>query len=117
MLLDATTEIGSRIVGAIQDAAKRTGTGFEYLLKTALRESSFNPNAKASTSSATGLYQFIDQTWLATLKQAGPAHGYGRYADAITRTASGRYVVADPALRSEVMNLRYDPKANAVMAG
>jgi hypothetical protein len=69
------------------------------------------------SSSATGLFQFIDQTWLGTLKQAGPAFGYGNYADAISLTPSGRYVVEDPALRGEIMQLRKDPTANAMMGG
>src|SRR5215471_18285509 len=60
---------------------------------------------------------FIDQTWLATVKQSGASLGYGRYADAITRTSSGRYVVHNASARRAVMNLRYDPSANAVMAG
>jgi len=29
------------------------------------------------SSAATGLFQFIEQTWLSTLKPAGPAFGYG----------------------------------------
>src|SRR5690606_5175202 len=61
-------------------------------------------------------YQFIDQTWLATLKKAGPALGLGKYADAIGRTGSGRYAVTDPDMRSEVMRLRHDPSASALMA-
>ena len=65
----ATTDIATRVTGAIRDAARVTGAGFEYLLNTALRESNLNPNAKARTSSATGLFQFIDQTW-----QIGRAH-------------------------------------------
>ncbi len=43
--------------------------------------------------------------------------GYGRYADAITKTDDGRYVVADPAMRREIMALRQDPTANSLMAG
>jgi hypothetical protein len=113
----ATTDIATRVTGAIRDAARVTGAGFEYLLNTALRESNLNPNAKAKTSSATGLFQFIDQTWLATMKQSGGALGYGKYADAITKTSSGRYVVSNPAMRNEVFALRKDPAANAVMAG
>ena len=69
------------------------------------------------SSTATGLFQFLEQTWLGTLKQAGPALGYGSYAAAITQTRSGRYEVADPALRQEIMELRKDPAANAVMGG
>ena len=60
-----------RIAGAIKQAANTTGASFEYLLATAKMESNFNPTAGASTSSARGLYQFIDQTWLGTVKEAG----------------------------------------------
>ncbi|HUD86445.1 MAG TPA: lytic transglycosylase domain-containing protein, partial [Xanthobacteraceae bacterium] len=80
-------------------------------------ESGLNPQAGASTSSARGLFQFIDQTWLGTIKQSGAALGYGQYADAITRTSSGHYQVTDPTMRSEILKLRNDPTANAVMAG
>jgi Transglycosylase SLT domain len=117
MAVGAASDVGGTVVGAIREASRVTGTGFEYLLKTAMRESSFNPNAKSSKSSATGLFQFIDQTWLATLKQSGASLGYGRYAGAIARTSSGRYVVPNAAMRKQIMNLRYDPTANAVMAG
>jgi hypothetical protein len=51
------------------------------------------------------------------MKQSGAALGYGRYADAITRTASGRFEVSDPAIRREILKLRNDPTVNAVMAG
>ena len=112
-----TTDIASRVTNAIRDAAKATGAGFDYLLSTAVRESNLNPNAKSPNSSATGLFQFLDQSWLATLKQAGPGLGYGKYADAISRTASGRYTISDPAMQQQIMALRKDPTANAVMAG
>lgn len=113
----ASTDIATRVTGAIRDAARVTGAGFEYLLNTALRESNLNPNAKAKTSSATGLFQFIDQTWLGTMKQSGASLGYGKQADAISRTSSGRYVVNDPAMRKEIFALRKDPTANSLMAG
>jgi hypothetical protein len=117
MAVAAANDVGGKVVGAIRDASRVTGTGFDYLLKTAMRESSFNPNAKSRKSSATGLFQFIDQTWLATVKESGASLGYGRYASAIARTSSGRYVVPNGAMRRTIMNLRYDPSANAVMAG
>jgi len=107
----------SGVAGAIRKAAQTTGTSFEYLLATAKVESNLNPHLTAKSSSATGLFQFIDQTWLAMMKQTGRAQGYGRYADAIQRTSGGRYVVNDPSMRSEIMRLRKDPTANAVMAG
>src|SRR3954471_3287835 len=107
----------ARIAGSIKQAANTTGTSFEYLLATAKMESNFNPKAAASTSSAQGLYQFIDQTWLGTVKEAGARLGYGKYADAITRSSSGTYSVSDPAARSAILKLRDDPAASAAMAG
>jgi hypothetical protein len=106
----------ARIASAIKQAANSTGTSFEYLLATAKMESDFNPKAGASTSSARGLYQFIDQTWLGTVKEAGAQLGYGNYADAITKSPSGSYSVSDPAARSAVMKLRDDPAAASSMA-
>src|SRR5712664_4218030 len=106
----------ARIAGSIRQAASTTGTSFEYLLATAKMESNFNPKAAASTSSARGLYQFIDQTWLGTVKEAGAQLGYGKYADAITKSPSGSYSVRDPAARSAIMKLRDDPDAASSMA-
>jgi hypothetical protein len=106
-----------RIAGAIKQAAGSTGTSFEYLLATAKMESNFNPAASASTSSARGLYQFIDQTWLGTVKEAGAHLGYGAYSEAISRSPSGHYSVSDPAARTAIMKLRDDPAAASSMAG
>ena len=106
----------ARVAGAIKQAASTTGTSFEYLLATAKMESDFNPTAGASTSSAHGLYQFIDQTWLGTVKEAGSQLGYGNYADAISKSSSGTYSVSDPAARTAVMKLRDDPVASSAMA-
>lgn len=105
------------VVNAIRDGADKTGTGFDFLLKTAQRESALDPNAKARTSSATGLFQFIEQTWLSTLKSAGSKHGLQAYSDAIQPGESGRLTVSDPAVRDQIMALRKDPKVSAVMAG
>lgn len=101
---------------AIAQAAQRTGVDFDYLMAQAKLESSFDPDARARTSSASGLYQFIDSTWLATLDRHGAALGLGSAANAVT-TRGGRYVVADPALRGQIMALRFDPQASALMAG
>jgi hypothetical protein len=105
-----------RVAGAIKQAANSTGASFEYLLTTAKMESDFNPSAGASTSSAHGLYQFIEQTWLGTVKEAGAQLGYGAYADAITKSSSGEYSVGDGAMRKAIMKLRDDPEAASAMA-
>ena len=105
------------VEAAIQRASQATGVDFSFLMKTAKRESGFNPGAHAPTSSAAGLFQFVEQTWLSTLKAHGAKHGYARYADLIAKGADGRFHVADGEARRAVMDLRLDPHAASLMAG
>ena len=105
------------VVQAIRDGASASGVGFDYLLATARRESALDPSAKAATSSATGLFQFIEQTWLGVMKSAGPKLGLQAQADAITRQPDGTYAVADAQARSAILDLRRDPKVSASLAG
>ncbi|HEY6870173.1 MAG TPA: lytic transglycosylase domain-containing protein [Novosphingobium sp.] len=91
---------------AIARAAQATGVDFNYLLAQAKLESGLDPNARAGTSSATGLYQFLGSTWIDTLKKHGAEHGLG-WAGA---------AASDPAMRAQVMALRHDPQASALMA-
>ena len=111
-----TTQTANPVVSAIRDGAQKTGAGFDYLLKTAQRESALTPDAKAKTSSATGLFQFIEQTWFSMVKQEGPKQGLQNYADAISDNG-GRLTVSDPAMRDKILQLRNDPQVSAVMAG
>lgn len=105
------------VLSALRRAAVETGTDFGYLLKTAMRESSLNPAAQAATSSATGLFQFIEQTWLGTVREHGAEHGLKAYADAIEVGNNGRFKVADGAMRREILALRKNPETAALMAG
>ncbi len=107
----------SPVVDAIRFGAERTGTGFDYLLQTAQRESALDPKAKARTSSAAGLFQFVEQTWLGLMKAEGGRLGLERQAAAITTRPDGTHAVADPGARGEILGLRDDPKVAAVMAG
>lgn len=104
------------VASIVADVARRTGVEFDFLIDVARVESNFDPSAQARTSSAHGLYQFTNQTWLATLHRHGAAHGYGWAADSIQRNAAGRYDIADPATRASVLALRGDPAASASMA-
>jgi Transglycosylase SLT domain len=106
----------SQVVTALRNAAAATGSDFHYLLGTAMRESSLKPDAQSATSSAAGLFQFVDQTWLGLVKEHGAQHGLGEFASAITKDASGRYH-ADGAAKQSILALRKDPQASALMAG
>ncbi|MFY9287491.1 MAG: transglycosylase SLT domain-containing protein, partial [Alphaproteobacteria bacterium] len=106
-----------KIAQAIKTAAAQTGVDFSYLLKKAAQESGFDPNAKASTSSATGLFQFTNQTWLRTLKEHGGEYGLSAYADHIKIDKSGVARVTDPNWKQAILALRKDPQISATMAG
>ncbi len=113
----AATPTRSDVIAALHQASAETGSNFDYLLGTAMRESSLKPQAKSSTSSATGLFQFVDQTWLGLVKQHGAKFGLGSYAGAIQQNSDGRYETDNPADRQAILALRNDPKVSALMEG
>lgn len=117
MALVSTVEAPLGISNAIKRASKATGTDFNYLLTTAARESNFSPQAKAKTSSAAGLFQFIENTWLQTVKEEGARYGLGKYSQHIFKTSNGRYYVPDRSIRNEILKLRHNAEASAMMAG
>lgn len=113
----SATTMQAAVSGALKSAAEKTGVGFDYLYRVAMRESSLDPKARASTSSAAGLFQFIEQTWLGAVKKYGAAHGLAAEAGAIAQNDKGRFFVADPAKRQEILDLRFNPEKAAALAG
>lgn len=59
------------VADAIKNAANAVGVDRGIMLAMAKQESGFNPNAKAGTSSASGLFQFIDTTWNSMVQKYG----------------------------------------------
>ncbi|HHG90810.1 MAG TPA: lytic transglycosylase domain-containing protein [Devosia sp.] len=104
------------LIQVLNRAGDKSDVDFDYLVQTAMRESSLNPSAKARTSSAVGLFQFLEGTWLEVMKQEGGRLGYSNYVQAIERNAQGRYVVRDSELRQEILALREDPQVSADLA-
>lgn len=100
----------------LTSAGDRNGVDFDYLLQTAMRESSLNPQAKAQTSSAVGLFQFLESTWLQVLKEEGPRLGYGKIADNIERSSDGGYTIRDADTKAQILKMREDPQMAADLA-
>ena len=121
MSLDALTASAAPahadVVAAIHSASVKTGSDFDYLLGTAMRESGLNSQAKSKGSSATGLYQFIDQTWLGLVKRYGDRHGLAQYASAIKDGGNGHYAVDSEEAKAAILALRKNPELSALMAG
>ncbi|WP_052341003.1 lytic transglycosylase domain-containing protein [Salinarimonas rosea] len=105
------------IVTAVRAAAARTGADPVFMLALADKESSLRPGVGASTSSAEGLFQFIEQTWLQVVYAFGADHGLADEAADIAQNADGRYVVDDEERRAEILALRRDPLLSGLMAG
>lgn len=105
------------VARSVRSAAEATGVSFDYLMRTAKRESNLNPEAKASSSSATGLFQFIEQTWLGLVKKEGARLGLQAEADAISQDRSGRYTVSGAQDRQKILGLRKDPEVSSKLAG
>lgn len=118
MSTDAVNAVArSSVVTALQKASAATGSDFNYLLKTAVRESGLKPTAQAATSSASGLFQFVEQTWLGLVKENGSKYGLSSYANTISKGRDGRYHVENATDREAVLALRSDPQTSALMAG
>ena len=107
------TEINSGrepIKHTIRTAASASGGDFSYLLRQAEIESGLNPDAKAKTSSAMGLFQFTEGTWMRSLQTYGAKHGMTEAANAIGgNKLSG-------AERAALLDLRRNPEISTRMA-
>ena len=118
MLAEATnSSLRSDVLAALKQASAATGSDFNYLLSTAMRESNLHPQAKSSASSASGLFQFVEQTWFGLVKQFGAKHGLGSFANTIVQTSDGHFEADNASDRHAVLALRNDPRIAALMAG
>jgi hypothetical protein len=110
-------KIRRHLVQTIVRAAQAVQTDPVLLMAVADKESSFVTAVQAKTSSATGLYQFIERTWLGVVRDFGAKYGMAKEAALITADGNDRPVITDPAERARVLELRRDPYLSALMAG
>jgi Transglycosylase SLT domain len=103
------------IVQTIIRAAQETDTDPVLLMAIADKESSFATGVEAHTSSAMGLFQFVDATWLKAVRQFGAKYGLSKEAAMISGSDDHPYVV-DPVEREHILELRKDPYLSAVLA-
>src|SRR6478735_5797613 len=110
-------KIRRHLVQTIVRAAQAVQTDPVLLMAVADKESSFVTAVQAKTSSATGLYQFIERTWLGVVRDFGAKYGLEKEAGLIASDANDRPVITDPAERARVLEMRRDPYLSALMAG
>jgi hypothetical protein len=111
--------VDSTVVAAIRLASLRTGVDFPYLMELASVESSFNPQALAKTSTAAGLYQFKEDSWLEALGSYGARYGLGALASHIDFVeddqGNAQPHMADAGLLQQALELRLDPHYAALL--
>jgi hypothetical protein len=117
ILVFGPMKIRRHIVQTIVRAAQAVQTDPVLLMAVADKESSFITAVQAKTSSATGLYQFIERTWLGVVRDFGARYGLEKEAALVGSDANDRPVITDGAERARVLDLRRDPYLSALMAG
>lgn len=104
-------KVHQSIVEHVVKAAQTTEMDPALLMAIADKESNFITRAKARTSSASGLFQFVERTWLQALRTFGGR--YGREQEA--RAIAGDERVT-PQQRAKILGLRNDPYLSAALA-
>src|SRR4051794_36221045 len=89
----------AEVLSGIRRASAASGIDFGYLMAQAAQESGFRKDAKSASSSATGLFQFVDGTWVDLMRRHGAKHG-----------------VSANASREDLLAKRTDPGLSAAMA-
>lgn len=109
--------IRRHLVQTIVRAAQAVQTDPVLLMAVADKESSFITEVQAKTSSATGLFQFIERTWFGVVRDFGAKHGLTQEAALVVQGDNDRPTVTDPAERARILDLRRDPSLAALLAG
>ncbi len=107
--------ISRRLVETVVRAARKVDIDAALLLAIADKESSFVTTAAARTSSASGLFQFIESTWLGVVRDFGARHGLAQEA-ALIEGAPDKPAVADARARERILALRGNPYLSALLA-
>jgi hypothetical protein len=110
-------KIRRHLVQKIVRAAQAVQTDPVLLMAVADKESSFKTEVQAQTSSATGLFQFIERTWFGVVRDFGPKYGLAADAALVVAGDNGRPTVLDPAERTRILEMRRDPYLSALLAG
>jgi hypothetical protein len=111
-----TRSVDPTVLSSIRQASQSTSTDFGLLMAQASRESGFKANAKSSSSSASGLFQFVDSTWLDMVHRFGDKYGVGDLAQQISESGSGKLVVPNASTKQKILDLRADPTISANLA-
>ena len=104
------------LIDALYEAAQETGVSFELMTIKAMVESDLGSHTIAANSSARGIFQYIDSTWLSLIKRHGENIGYVAYANALIYDSAAQHYKANESsgiTLEEILNLRNDARATS----
>lgn len=106
------------IVDSIKVASRATGVDFNFLVAQASVESGFQGDVRSHSrhSTAAGLFQFTNQTWLQMMREHGAKYGHADWAQSVVVQANGHLGADDPATEKKILDLRKDVKLSAIFA-
>ncbi len=107
------------IIDALHNASQKTNISFELLVMKAMIESDLGRVTQSKTSSARGVFQYIEPTWIVLMKRYGNRIGYSEYADSIKYSAEHKkhMVQSQTISRQDVLDLRENPRIAALIKG
>jgi hypothetical protein len=103
-------------MSSLREAAAKTGVDFNFLVAQASLESGFKGSVQANHSSAAGLFQFTNGTWLQMMRDHGGKYGYGELAKQVKAASGGGLAVASAAAEKQILDLRRNVKLSALFA-
>jgi hypothetical protein len=115
-LLPQAPAIDPAVAHGIRQASAATSVDFGFLVSAARQESGLHADAKSRTGTATGLFQFIESTWLQMVQRFGAKYGIGDLAQQVALDGAGHAHVADATMRRQILDLRTDPRLSAAFA-
>lgn len=104
------------VLAAFASAQTAAQADPSVLLAIAYKESSFNPTARNRLSSAYGLLQFTEATWLEMIRDFGARYNLSAYATALYTDRDGNISARNRRMRAAILRLRGDPRLSAIMA-
>lgn len=117
-LIMAHSGYSKDVTRSLYRAYLKTGVDFKLLVLKAIMESDYGRFNVASNSTARGVFQYIESTWMVLMHRYGDKIGYGHYAKAIhynPKTKTAALKGAAKHLRHEILALRHNPEASALI--
>ena len=107
------------LIDTLHNVAHETGVSFELIVIKAMIESNLGKNTIAKHSTARGLFQYIESTWLSLIQRYGEKIGYASYAEALEYDLiTKRYIITseeNSPSRQDILDLRDDQKISTLI--